>query len=112
MRRLPLLLGVSGVAVVTLSLSIAAGAEEPPRAPVGPMILDLLSRPLESREKAYAEWLRRDAANPPAGAEHEVMPDGSVRYGRSTLRVIIKDCPEEALLRELASRPLPGRPRR
>jgi hypothetical protein len=101
-------------ALILLGLAAAAPAEEVRQQLNVPMILQMLARPVESPEAALRESVRKDAAPGPARADGgEVMPDGSVRYGRGSLSVIIKNpCPPGDLAHEVGYRPLPGRARR
>jgi hypothetical protein len=109
------LLLAAGIAAA-LGLPWPARAEEIPRRLNVPMILDLLSRPVDP--PGLGEAARRDAAAPPAAGRAdggEVLPDGSVRYGRGngSLTVTVRNpCPPGDLEHEaLVSRPLPGRGR-
>ena len=102
--------GPTGVATVA--------AEEVRQQLNAPMILNLLARPLESPEAAFNKELKNYAAVP-KGDEAEVLPDGSVRYGRGpkSLTVTIRNpCPPGDIEHEMAQlssyRQLPGRGRR
>ena len=102
--------GPTGVATVA--------AEEVRQQLNAPMILNLLARPLESPETAFNKELKNYAAVP-KGDEAEVLPDGSVRYGRGakSLTVTIRNpCPPGDIEHEMAQlssyRQLPGRGRR
>ena len=81
-----------------------------------PMILRLLARPVEAPEVAFNEALKREAGAPraPRSGEPEVLEDGSLKYGRGSASVIIRNpCPPGDLAHEAAyPRPLPGRARR
>ena len=111
---------VGGVALALLLLGLAAGApaEEVRQQLNTPMILNMLTRPVESPDAALKEALRKDATAPPAGRPDggEVLPDGSVRYGRGStgMTVTVRNpCPQGDLAHEAAVyRPLPGRARR
>jgi hypothetical protein len=104
-------LAAAALAGMWLAGAAPALAEEPRPSISAPMILNLISRPVESPDVALSEAIRSEAAAPPAARpdQPEVLPDGSVRYGRSTVRVIIKDCPETSGHYDFAPRPLPGR---
>jgi hypothetical protein len=116
-------IAVMGLAVAVCGLgglvgATTAGAEEVRQQLNAPMILNLLARPLESSEAAFNKELKNYAA-PPKGDEPEVLPDGSVRYGKGTksLTVTIKNpCPPGDIEHEMAQlssyRQLPGRARR
>ena len=119
-------IAVTGLVVAACGLATAGGlagvsraAAEEGRAQLNaPMILNLMTRPLESSEAAYNKELKNYAAAP-KGDEPEVLPDGSVRYGRGSknLTVTIRNpCPPGDIEHEMAQlsayRPLPGRGRR
>lgn len=112
-RRVSRRAGFAAVVLVGIWLAVEAPAlaEEARPSISAPMILNLISRPVESPDVALSEAIRREAASPPAArpGEPEVLPDGSVRYGRTTVRVIIKDCPETSGHYDFGPRPLPGR---
>jgi hypothetical protein len=103
--------------VIALALSWLAGpagalADEA-KTPVLPLILDLTAPPIESREAAFNEMLRRDGPAPRrSSTEGIVLPDGSVQYGEGRGAVIVtvrNPCPEGTLHYE--PKPLPGRRR-
>ena len=111
--------GLAGAGVLA-GVSTAA-AEEVRQQLNAPMILNLLARPpLESSEAAFNKELKNYAAAAPKGGdEPEVLPDGSVRYGRGgkSLTVTIRNpCPPGDIEHEMAQlssyRQLPGRARR
>src|SRR5262245_58665507 len=83
------------------------GAEEA-KAPISAIgILNMFSKPIEAREAAFDESLRaepRATATAPAG---EVLGDGTVKYGRTTITVK-NPCPPG----EHYEPNLPGRRRR
>ena len=86
-----------------------AAADEVKAKITAPMIMNLLSQPIEAREAAYNESLRAretttDKADP--SAIGEVLDDGTVRYGRTTITVK-NPCPPGTLHYEPP--PLPGR---
>lgn len=84
-------------------------------APARPPLLLNLTRPAETPERALQEAVREDArsARPAASSDVEVLPDGSVRIGRTRISVTVKEaCPEETHNLDLSPRPLPGRSRR
>lgn len=113
-----------GTALAGLLVASAgvARAEEPVaptpagRSSAAALILDnLLSQPIESREAAFQESLRRDAPRPAESAvgASSAAPDGSVRMGRTTLSVTVRNpCPDGDLFHDATPRPLPGRTRR
>ena len=111
--------GALGLALIGLAALAAAPAQAedpaaPPRAerpPAGPMILNLLSQPIESQEQAFRESLRRSrAGSNPSGAPS----DGTLRLGQATLTITVKDpCPDGDMSYQVPlPRPLPGRTRR
>ena len=119
-------IAVTGLVVAACGLVGAGGpagvgtvaAEEVRQQLNAPMILNLMARPLESHEAAFNKELKSHAAAL-KGDEAEVLPDGSVRYGRGpkSLTVTIKNpCPPGDIEHEMAQlssyRQLPGRGRR
>jgi hypothetical protein len=101
---------VGAVALVGLLAGAAwpLGAEEARPALNAPLILNLLALPMEKPETAFQESLRA-APVARSGPGWEALPDGSYRYGPSSLNVIIKNpCPEGTLHAPVA---LPGRRR-
>jgi hypothetical protein len=74
-------------------------------------VLDIVSPVHESRETAYNRALRDPSFGPPPAPspmEGQVLPDGSVRYGRTTITVK-NPCPPGTAHYEPP--PLPGRRR-
>ncbi len=105
------------VALLVLAAALGIGPGAPPRAEADPspatpgMILNLLSRPVESREAAMREAVREEARapRPAAGDEvRETLPDGSVRVRRGPVTITVKD-PCLPLGGDLPVRPLGGR---
>ncbi|OGK84470.1 MAG: hypothetical protein A2X52_03415 [Candidatus Rokubacteria bacterium GWC2_70_16] len=114
-RRLMLPIGALALASALWGSALPASAEGGGAPPAGPLLLDLMSQPVESQEAAFSASLRRDAGPAPARRADapEVLPDGSLRYGRSTLGVVIKNpCPEGDLAHEAKLSPPLGRPLR
>ena len=77
-----------------LGLPVLAAAHDEAKTPISPSIILDMSKPVvPSREKAYNESLR-DPGPAPAKSPTEgvVQPDGSVRYGNTTV-IIRHDCP-------------------
>jgi hypothetical protein len=110
--------------VIGMGAVLPASADEPQVKPApAPMILNLLTRPLESPESAFNKQLKNDIGAPLARRNDapEVLPDGSVRYGSGSksVTVTIKNpCPPGDIDHELAQmraerleRQLPGRRR-
>ena len=81
-----------GTLALLLGLPVAAVAHDQAKTPVaGSIILDMTKPSAGTRDRAFDESLRRD---PPAApkTEYVVQPDGSVRYGNTTV-IIRHDCP-------------------
>jgi hypothetical protein len=77
-----------------LGLPVLAVAHDEAKTPISPSIILDMSKPVvPSRDKAYNESLR-DPGPAPAKSPLEgvVQPDGSVRYGNTTV-IIRHDCP-------------------
>lgn len=103
--------------VLTAGAGTPAAAEEVRQGLNAPMILQMLSRPVEKPEAVMREMLRPDAISVrPVRSEGQVMPDGSVRYGTDTagMTVTIRNpCPPGDFEHEMmALRSLPGRGRK
>ena len=103
--------GQSGAAGLTPPAPQVSPAPQGSPAPAAPMILNLLSRPIESQEAAFRESIRQAARAPEAGAG-----DGTIRIGGATLTIVVKDaCPDGEPFHDMAplvQRPRPGRTRR
>jgi hypothetical protein len=102
--------------VATLAVVGAAAvpvAAEEAKTPVSaPMLLNILSAPLEPREVAYDESIKDEGPAAPQRG-FVLQPDGSLRYGSETrgLTVTVKNpCPPGTDHYEPP--PLPGRRRR
>jgi hypothetical protein len=99
-------------------LNAPAAADEVRQGLNAPMILEMLSRPVEKPDMVMREMLRPDAvqARPVRFDQPQVMPDGSVRYGTGVASVtmaIRNPCPPGDIEHEMmALRSLPGRGRR
>lgn len=94
-----------------------AAAEEVRQGLNAPMILQMLSKPVDKPEAVMREMLRPDATSVrPVRSEGQVMPDGSVRYGTeaSSLTMTIRNpCPPGDMEHEMmVQRSLPGRGRK
>lgn len=70
-------------------------------------MLDLTAPRANARADAFDEALREPGPAPRSGPAGELMPDGSVRYGRVTV-VVRNPCPPGSL-HEDEPPPLPGR---
>ncbi|MDO8479996.1 MAG: hypothetical protein Q7W02_28135 [Candidatus Rokubacteria bacterium] len=115
-RRIVIVLLLS--AALAGGISTPAAAEEVRQGLNAPMILQMLSRPVEKPESVMREMLRPDAvqAKPVRFDQPQVMPDGSVRYGTDAASVtmtIRNPCPPGDVEHEMmALRSLPGRGRK
>jgi hypothetical protein len=88
MRRLTL-----GALALLMGLPAAAAAHDEAKTPVsGSIILDMTKPPAQSRERAFDESLRGDGPPAKPRLEPVVQPDGSVKYGNTTV-IIRHDCP-------------------
>jgi hypothetical protein len=82
-----------GALVLVAVLPAVAVAHDEAKTPVsGSIILDITKSPAQARDRAFDESLRQDG--PPARPKTEpvVQPDGSVKYGNTTV-IIRHDCP-------------------
>ena len=77
-----------------LGLPILAAAHDEAKTPITPsMILDMSKPVAPSRERAYDEAIRQPGPAPARSPmDGDVQPDGSVRYGNTTV-IIRHDCP-------------------
>jgi hypothetical protein len=89
-----------------LALPAAASGHEEAKTPISPsIILDITKPPAPGRDRAFDESLRREGpapANRPL--EPVVQPDGSIRYGNTTV-IIRHDCPPGGEFYEPPPRP-------
>ena len=104
-------------ASLTVGLVTPTAAEEVRQGLNAPMILQMLSKPVEKPEAVMREMLRPDATSVrPVRSEGQVMPDGSVRYGTEASGVtmtIRNPCPPGDIEHEMmVQRSLPGRGRK
>lgn len=94
------------LALLVLGLPAAAAAHEQAKTPILPSImLDMARPPAPSRDRAFDESLREPGpapANKPL--EPVVQPDGSIRYGNTTI-IIRHDCPPGSEFYEPPPRP-------
>jgi hypothetical protein len=110
-----IVIGLLLSAVVAGGISAPAAAEEVRQGLNAPMILQMLSRPVEKPEAAMREMLRPDAvqAKPVRFDQPQMMPDGSARYGSdsASLTMTIRNpCPPGDIEHEMmVQRSLPGR---
>jgi hypothetical protein len=94
------------LALLWLALPAAAAAHEQAKTPITPSILLDMSRPpVPGRDQAFDEGLR-EPGPPPASKPLEpvVQPDGSIRYGNTTI-IIRHDCPPGSEFYEPLPRP-------
>ena len=85
---------VAGALLLGLGLPVVATAHDEAKTPVnGSIILDMTKPSAPSRDRAFDKALRDDGP-PPARPKLEpvVQPDGSIRYGNTTV-IIRHDCP-------------------
>lgn len=97
---------VVGALVFGLGLPGAVAAHDAAKTPVsGSIILDMTKPAAPARERAFDESLRQDGP-PPARPKLEpvVQPDGSIRYGNTTV-IIRHDCPPGSEFFEPPPRP-------
>jgi len=97
---------VTSVLVVLAGGSVAA-ADEAKTALNASMILSIVAAPVDARKSAFDAGLKEPIARPLESSAGEVLPDGSVRYGRSIVTVR-NPCPPGD---HLDLPPLPGRRR-
>jgi hypothetical protein len=102
------------VAAVLLAAGVAgspalAGADEA-KTLVNPLsLINVLTKPVDDRQTAYDESVKREGPAPRSLLGGEVQPDGSVRYGNVTVSVVRNPCPPGTVHYEPP--PLPGRRR-
>jgi hypothetical protein len=78
-----------------LGLPVLASAHDEAKTPINPSIILDMSKPAapSSRDRAYDEAIRQPGPAPAKSASTpEIQPDGSVRYGNTTV-IIRHDCP-------------------
>jgi hypothetical protein len=99
---------IIGASLVLLGSPVLALAHDEAKTPVSSSIILEMSRPSSSvnRDRALDEAIKRPP--PPRKSDYEVQPDGSVRYGNTTV-IIRHDCPPGGEFFEPP--PLPGRRR-
>jgi hypothetical protein len=74
-------------AAVLLATAGAAGADEAKTPLSAGMILEIVAAPVQTRASAFDEALKRPAPPPADRTVGEVLPDGSVRYGKTVITV-------------------------
>ena len=98
-------LGVVVIVVAGLAVPAGLGAAEPEQKAVAPLILNLMNRPVESRERAYTEDIKRDALAPRPSPmdEWEPQPDGSMRNKKTGISLTVRNpCPPGDIEHEFA----------
>ena len=98
-------LGAVVIVVAGLAVPAGLGAAEPEPKAVAPLILNLMNRPVESRERAYTEDIKRDALAPRPSAidEWEPQPDGSMRNKKTGISMTVRNpCPAGDIEHEFA----------
>ena len=98
---------VGGVLAVLsgLVLPVVAGAGETGQPSAASIILNLTNRPVESRERAFTEDIKREALAPRPSAvdEWERQPDGSMRNKKTGLILVVHNpCPPGDIEHEFA----------
>jgi hypothetical protein len=91
--------------VAGLMLPAAAGAGEPGRPSATSIILEMMNRPVESRERAFSEAVKQDALAPrPSPVDEWVpQPDGSMRNTKTGLTITVRNpCPPGDIEHEFA----------
>ena len=94
------------IAATPLVATGVAGADEAKTPLSAATILSIVASPVEARTSAFDEALKRPAPPAPDPSAGEVLPDGSVRYGRAVITVK-NPCPPGSGHWEPP--PLPGR---
>jgi hypothetical protein len=81
------------VVIALLGAPVAAVAHDEAKTPVsGSIILDITRPPTQTRDRAFDESLRSDGGSARPKVEGVVQPDGSIKYGNTTI-IIRHDCP-------------------
>lgn len=109
-----LLMALSGLGVFGTARAEDAGQSSAPS-----VILNLMNRPMESREKAFSEAIKQDAMAPRPSPfnDWELQPDGAMRNKRTGVSMVIRNpCPPGDMEHEYAlaayNRALAGKSRR
>ncbi|HKA63215.1 MAG TPA: hypothetical protein VKH83_12375 [Methylomirabilota bacterium] len=93
------LVAIAGVVLPTAAVGAGEGTQQ------APMILNLMNRPIESRERAFTEDIKREALAPRPSAvdEWEPQPDGSMRNKKTGISVTVRNpCPPGDIEHEFA----------
>jgi hypothetical protein len=81
------------VVIALLGAPVVAAAHDEAKTPVsGSIILDITKPPAQTRDRAFDESLRHDGVPARPKPEGVVQPDGSIKYGNTTV-IIRHDCP-------------------
>jgi hypothetical protein len=104
MRRL--MIPILTVAVLGPLAVTSAGAEEAKAAINAATILNIMSQPADSRASAFDQSLREPGPRPASSAIGQLIDEGTVRYGNTTITVK-NPCPPGTAHYEPP--PLPGR---
>jgi hypothetical protein len=76
------------VLLAPVALLAPGAAAEQAKTPItASTILSIVASPVEPRVSAFDEALRQPPPPAPEGSAGEVLPDGSVRYGRAIITV-------------------------
>src|SRR4029453_3233868 len=80
------LVAIAGVLLPVTGVGAGEGTQQ------APMILNLMNRPIESRERAFTEDIKREALAPRPSAvdEWEPQPDGSMRNTKPRVSVTVR----------------------
>jgi hypothetical protein len=93
------LVAIAGVVLPVAAVGAGEGTQQ------APMILNLMNRPIESRERAFTEDIKREALAPRPSAvdEWEPQPDGSMRNKKTGISVTVRNpCPPGDIEHEFA----------
>jgi hypothetical protein len=92
---------VAGVVLPVATVGAGEGTQQAP----APIILNLMNRPIESRERAFTEEIKREALAPRPSPvdEWEPQPDGSMRNKKTGISVTVRNpCPAGDIEHEFA----------
>jgi hypothetical protein len=97
--------GVLGVIAGVVLPVATVGAGEGTQPAPSPIILNLINRPVESRERAFTEDIKREALAPRPSPidEWEPQADGSMRNKKTGISVTVRNpCPPGDIEHEFA----------
>jgi hypothetical protein len=95
------LVAMAGVVLPAAAVGAGEGTQPAP----APIILNLINRPIESRERAFTEDIKREALAPRPSPvdEWEPQPDGSMRNKKTGISVTVRNpCPPGDIEHEFA----------